>query len=291
MAYFYRMKRLNTSVYAYCGSLFLLCLSAAPVMGQYYYKDILNTRQVQAEKKILQEKQIRSIKIHSFEPDGSESEGFFCEKKISKDYRKFETVTRAANTGKSILTAFYNAKGLLEKTVDSSELSVNYSLYEYDGNNNIVSVTSTSSSSDDNFNTTITEVHKYFYNEKGLPQKMLRIKNSTDSTLVDFISDDKGNITDEIERSPRGRHYYYYYNADNRLTDIVRYNAIKKQLRADFIFEYDDEGQLIQMVVVEDGAGSDYYTWKYVYNEGLRIIEKCFAKNKSLMGYVEYEYD
>ncbi len=261
------------------------------IFAQYYYKDIINTKQVQDEKKMLQQKQIRSIKVHSFEADGSESEGFYCEKKISKDYKKIETITRASSVGKSSLTAHYNNNGLLEKTIDSSELAVNHTLYEYDAAGNITGITSISASSDDNFKTSITETHRYLLNEKGLPVKMLRIKNEKDTVFIDFIVDEKGNVTDEIERAPGGRHYYYYYNADNRLSDIVRYNAIKKQLRADFIFEYDEDGQMVQMVVVEDGAGSDYYTWQYVYNEGLRIIEKCFSKNKQLLGYVEYEYD
>lgn len=236
-------------------------------------------------------KKIRDILVHSFEGDGKASEGFYCEKKINKNYSNIETYTKSNITGKSLVTSVYNDKGLLVQSTDSSDIAVSNTIYEYDDNNNVKSITSYTSSSDDDFKTSLTETHQYFYNDKGQPVKMLRIKNSRDSVQVDFIIDEKGNVTDEIEPGIKGHHYYYYYDDKNRLTDIVRYNVIKKELRPDFVFEYDDEGHVTQMVSVEDGAGNDYYTWKYVYNDGLRIIEKCFSKEKTLLGYFEYEYD
>ncbi len=260
------------------------------VTAQYYHKDIVSIQQATSEKNAWQQQKIRNILVHSFEADGTASEGFYCEKKVSKDYSQIETYTRSAGTSKSLLTSYYNEKGLLIKSNDSAEANAATSLYEYNDNGNIKTITSFTHSNDDDFSTSLKEVHQYTYNEKGKPVKMLRIKNDRDTTQIIFLTDAKGNVTDEIEPGTNGRHYYYYYDDKNRLTDIVKYNVVKGGLRPDFAFEYDSDGQLTQMISVEEGVSADYYTWKYTYNEGLKIIEKCFAKNKTLLGYFEYEY-
>jgi hypothetical protein len=271
-------------------TIFFLTAFHQSLSAQYYHRDILNVKQALAEKKVLQQQKIRTITVHSFEADGTSSEGFTCEKNFSKNYREMETLTQSQITGKNWLSSYYNEKGLLERALDSSDISVANTFYEYDNNDNIIKITSLTHSADEDFTTSLKEVHEYKYNENGKPIKMLRIKNGKDSSLVDFILDDKGNVADEIEAGPNGKHYYYYYDDKNQLTDIVKYNEVKGGLRADFIFEYDDEGHVSQMTAIEEGVGADYYTWKYTYNEGLRIIEKCFSKEKNLLGYFEYEY-
>lgn len=260
------------------------------VNAQYYYRDIISTQQALREKKALELQKIRSVIVHSFDPDGTEIKDFSVEKKFSKDYREAVTNTSSKTMGENRVISSYNIKGLLAHATDSSELSVTNTTYEYDNSDRVSKITSITQSSDDDFHTSLTEVHQYSYNDKGLPVKMLKIKNQRDSSLIDFIIDDKGNVTDEIEPGRNGKHYYYYYDDKKRLTDIVKYNVVKKGLRPDFIFEYDDEDRLIQMITVAEGAGADYNTWKYIYNDGLKIIEKCFSKDKELLGYVEYEY-
>lgn len=258
--------------------------------AQYYYRDIISPQQALKEKKSLELQKIRSVIVHSFDPDGTEIKDFSVEKKFSKDYREAVTNTSSKTMGENRVVSSYNIKGLLAHATDSSELSVTNTTYEYDNSDRVSKITSITQSSDDDFHTSLTEVHQYTYNDKGLPVKMLKIKNQRDSSLIDFIIDDKGNVTDEIEPGRNGKHYYYYYDDKKRLTDIVKYNVVKKGLRPDFIFEYDDEDRLVQMITVAEGAGADYNTWKYIYNDGLKIIEKCFSKDKELLGYVEYEY-
>lgn len=260
------------------------------VNAQYYYRDIISTQQALREKKALELQKIRSVIVHSFDPDGTEIKDFSVEKKFSKDYRESVTNTSSKTMGENRVVSSYNARGLLVHATDSSELSVTNTIYEYDSNDRISKIISMTQSSDDDFHTSLTEVHQYTYNEQGLPIKMLKVKNQKDSSLIDFTIDDKGNVTDEIEPGRNGKHYYYYYDDKKRLTDIVKYNVVKKGLRPDFIFEYDDEDRIVQMITVAEGAGADYNTWKYIYNDGLRIIEKCFSKDKELLGYVEYEY-
>ncbi len=271
-------------------ALFLIAFTTGS-NAQYYYKDIVSNRQVLAERLTLKEQKIRNILVHSFEGNREPSPGFYCEKKLSKDYRKVETYTKSNISGKSLLTARYNNKDQLIQSIDSSELSVTSSTFYYDEKGNLDNIIAYSHSNDDDFKTSLIEVHQYSYDAKGKPVKMLRIVNKKDTSEVVFIQDEHGNIIDENDEGKNGKHYYYYYNDRHRLTDIVKFNVVQAKLVPDFMFEYNTAGQVTQMVTVEEGISNDYYTWKYVYNDGLRIIEKCFSKENILLGYFEYEYN
>ncbi len=269
--------------------LFVYC---PKTFSQYYYKDILSNQQTIAERNLLKTQRIKLVKVHSLEADGKASAGFFCEKKISKDYLKIETFTKSNISGKSVLTAIYNEAGQLIQSEDSSETVVSYSDYKYDSNNNLISILSRSHSFDDDFATILTEEKLYLYNDKNQPITLLLIKNKKDTTQFNFTLDEKGNVTDEIEKTKTSNHYYYYYNALNKLSDIVRFSTIKGKLLPDFLFDYNEAGQMSQMVNTEEGPTSDYFTWKYFYNDtGLRIVEKCYSKEKDLLGSFEYEYE
>ncbi len=274
------------------GIVFVLLITIKPfIKAQYYYKDLISNKQAQTENTTLSQQKIRSIKVHSFEGDQTPSKGFFCEKKISKNYRHIDTYTRSYTTGKSLLTTNYNDNGQLLQSTDSSEITVATSFYEYNVQGDITSIISTSHSTDDDFKTLLKEEHQYRYNNQRQPVQMLRIKNGKDSALIDFIIDEHGNVTDEIEAGNNGRHYYYYYDTKNRLTDIVKLNVVFGKLLPDLTFEYNNQNQVTQMITVEEGVNRNYYTWKYFYSEGLRIIEKCYSKENVLLGYFEYEYD
>jgi hypothetical protein len=260
-------------------------------IAQYYYKDILGTKQVMTERKALQDQKKRTVSVKSFESDGTASTGFFCEKQISKDYRKIETYTKSLATGRSIVTSFFSKNGLLLKTTDSSETNFSSITYAYDNKNNITSITSVSRSNDDDFVTSLLEVRKYTYNDRSLPVKMMLVRNSKDSMEVDFTIDDKGNISEEQEVAVYGKHYYYYYDDSSRITDIVRYNLVKQKAIPDFIFEYNDAGQMVQMIATEEGISGNYYLWKYSYVGDLRTEDKCFSKEKQLQGYFQYDYE
>ncbi len=182
-------------------SILFLLLSAivSPSIAQYYYKDLVSNQQAQAEKTFLQQQKIRTIIVHSFEGDKTPSEGFFCEKQISKNFRKMETFTRSYTTGKSLLTTYYNEMGQIIQSTDSSEITVATSSYLYNTDGTIYSIISNSRSADEDFTTTLQEEHRYKYNEKKQPEQMLKIKNNKDSVLIDFVLDEHGNVTDEIE--------------------------------------------------------------------------------------------
>jgi hypothetical protein len=58
----------------------------------------------------------------------------------------------------------------------------------------------------------------------------------------------------------------------------------------DYIFEYDTAGKISRMITVQPGD-NDYLTWLYTYNEkGLKTEERCYSKQKRLLGRIAYEY-
>jgi hypothetical protein len=269
------------------------CALAFTVTGvaasaQYYYKDIISNKQLMAEMALLKEQKFHTISLKSFEDDGSPSEGFFCEKKINRKYTSVETRTKSYVTPASEFVSTFDEKGLLLQSADSSDIASTNSYYSYFDNGAIKSIVTVNRSSDDDFHNEIREEHLYEYNVKGNPVKMIRIKNYTDSTTILFSEDENGNVA--IEKNTKtGDSYYYYYDAKKRLTDVVRLNPDTQKMLPDYMFEYNNAGQIAQMTTTEEG-GSYYFIWRYTYENGLRIKEKCFSKEKRLMGTIEYEY-
>ncbi len=265
-----------------------IMFTAAAANAQYYYKDIVSNAQLVADVKAYRENKTRFIKIKSFEDDGTESEGFFCEKKFDRDYKKSELFTRANITTASLFTSMFSAEGKLLSTHDSSAIAVTSISYTYDTKGRIAAILSSVKSQDDDFANEITEEHRYTYNEDGHPVSLLKIKNGKDSGIINFSLDEKSNVA--IEKDSRtGAKYFYYYDAKNRLTDIVQKNEYSQNMKPDYIFEYNGAGLITQMTTVEEGS-SNYFVWKYSYQNGLRIKEKCFTNERRLMGSIEYEY-
>lgn len=256
--------------------------------AQYYYKDLVSNKQLLAEMNIYKENKIHTVSLKSFDDDGQESEGFFCEKKINRDYTHTNLRTRANIAAASEFESDFDADGKLLHTNDSSALSVTDIVYTYDNKQRIHSISSSVHSQDEDFNNHITEDHIYFYNEKGIPEKMLLVKNGKDTAEIDFAPDEKGNIMIEKNTST-GSTYYYYYDAKNRLTDIVHGTDSDKRLKPDYMFEYNSVGQVSQMTSVEEGT-SNYFVWKYSYDDGLRMKDRCFSDEHRLVGSVEYSY-
>lgn len=267
----------------------LFCILSSGSFAQFYYKDILSNKQLMADMAAYKSNKIKTINIKSFEDDGSPSDGFFCQKKFSRDYNKSELFTRSNISGPSLLLSNFNNKGLLVKTHDSSDIAISTSQYFYDAKDRIISIVSTVRSQDDEFTNEITEEHIYSYNADNQPLQMIRVKNRKDSTVILFALDEQNNVA--IEKDTKsGTKYYYYYDAKKRNTDIVQANDFKTGLMPDYVFEYNNSaGLLSQMTATEEGV-NNYYVWKYTYDNGLRVKEKCFNKERRLMGSVEYEY-
>jgi YD repeat-containing protein len=271
------------------GIIALLALAATTNLNaQYYYNDIVNNKQVLTELATLKAKKINGVKLISLEATGEESEGFTCQKKISRNYTEVEIYTSTNETYPNTFTSYFNKAGLLLRTIDSSEAGATTIDYTYDASGKIVSVNSSKHFATDDDAGVVFEKHLYNYNEAGLLNQMLLVKNNRDTTLYIFQTDESDNIA--IEKNAKtGEDYYYYYNNRNQLTDIVHRYSYQTKLFPEYAFEYDDAGQLIKMITTEK-EGAYYFTWRYDYENGLRVNERCYAKEGRIMGSVEYKY-
>ena len=269
----------------------LSLLFTGTAFSQYYYKDIWNNQLLTKEFSILKNENIKSVVVNSFEDDGEPSEGFFCERRIDKNYTRSEMASRSYISGQSLLVSFYNPKGQLTRTVDSSSTSSSISEYAYDEKGRLKTITNITKADDDSLGG-INETRQYFYNAAGKVEKMNRSKNNSEVSTVRFITDEKGNVTEELEvlKGNTGKKYFYYYDDRNHLTDVVHYNERAKRLLPDYMFEYNTANQLKTMISTEEGT-SNYFTWKYTYNDQrLRETETCYSKEKRLLGSVSYKY-
>ena len=272
-------------------SLLLIVLSQAGT-AQFYYKDLIVPRQNTAQWKLYKENRVRSVRLSSFERDGQPTEGFLGDQDVAGDFSTITTHTKFAATGnpESWIIASYSPQGLPTRTVDTSDTYRSISDYTYDANGRIGSITNTSIETDNHLKEV--EQHIWQYDGQGRPSGLLKIKNGNDTTIVRLVADEKGNIAEERAR----RNHtdlpviYYYYDADNRLTDIVRYNVKAQRLLPNNIFEYESGDRLASMLVVPESS-NDYQKWIYGYNEkGLKIKESCFNKRNELLGKIEYQY-
>jgi hypothetical protein len=275
---------------------FLLLAICNDSHAQYYYKDIISNKQITTDMMSYKQKKIHSIKIKSFEEDGSESEGFLCEKTISRDYKTSELFTRTNISAISLFTSKFNDKLQLVNTTDSSEISAAHNYYTYDEAGRLKKIESIARSNDDDFKTEVIEEHIYEYNAGGIPVSMMRVKNRRDSVKILFSTDEKNNVA--IEKNTKtGDKYYYYYDAKNRVTDVAHTSEYRENKVADYVFEYDAAGMLKQMTVTEEGRGKEtrdntqsFFIWRYINEDGLRQKEGLFSQNGKLLGSIEYEY-
>ena len=267
----------------------LLALTSASTMNaQYYYNDIVNNKQVLAELANLKAKKINGVKLISMEATGEETEGFTCQKKINRDYTEVEIYTETTESYPNTFTSYFTKTGLLQKTVDSSEAGATTIDYTYDAAGRLVSINSSKHFATDDDAGVVVEKHLYNYSSAGVLQKMILVKNNRDTTVFDFQADENGNVGIE-KNSKTGEDYYYYYNGKKQLTDIVHRYNYQKKLFPEYAFEYDDAGQMIKMITTEK-EGAYYFTWRYDYENGLRVNERCYAKEGRIMGSVEYKY-
>jgi YD repeat-containing protein len=267
----------------------ILVLIAFESTAQYYYSDIIGTQQTNKQYKTLIGQQLKKISAVSYEPNNQPSADFLLDQIIDNNKQQVITRSKSSTNGEAYFISTYQ-QNRLAKTVDSSASAINTVNYQYDGTGKIKSISSTNKDFDGTLISS--EVHSWFYNDAGQPEKMFRIKNNSDTTSVTFNYDEAGNIAEEIwkKKNRTQETYYYYYNPKNQLTDIVRYNRKAKQMLPDFILEYDEKGRVVQMTQTQ-GASANYLVWRYAYNpQGLKTKEMVYNKKKEFLGKIEYAY-
>lgn len=269
--------------------IFVVCFCTTS-FSQYYYNDIISNQLTNKQQKLLLQNKINKVKIINKDADETLVEGFLVEQKINADATEIITITTSQSGAKSTFIAIYNSGKVTQTTDDNTGVQTTTTfVYLDDGKLNSVE----SYSKDTFMNSYMQEQHIWKYNTKNQPQQMLRIKNQKDTTMVNFVYDEKGLVAAEtwIRKGKPIENYYYYYNEKGSLTDIARYNNRLQKIIPDFIFEYDQQGNLLQTTQVKP-ASNDYTKWKYFYNaNGLKQKEICYDKKKQILGILEYTYN
>lgn len=276
----------------YMRTLFLFVFSIAftgNLLGQHYYKDIVLTRELAEKRALFEANKVKTVRMKSFDNMNQPIEKFSCTQTVTNNFTLIKTVTTDPLTGSSESNNFFDANGRLVRSIDTTEGARNITTYAYNEAGQLTEVNSQSISPGD---FKMTEQHLWSYDAKGRPQEMLKIKNGTDTTHVEFVLDDNGNVVEEKSRIKGVLQpgVYYYYDSSNRLTDVVRYNVRAQRMLPDYMFEYNDRGQLQTMLTPMQTIG-DYQKWYYTYDEkGLKVKDECFNKARALIGRIEYTY-
>jgi YD repeat-containing protein len=265
----------------------LLSLMAS---GQFYYKDIIGTKENNQLIQSYRNNKIRHVSGTGFDGDGNRNSDFF----ETHDLYPERNMLKISTGNKQVITNQYyrfDNQGRVTAITDTSSGVISTTSYDYDANNNLVSLRNLVSDQSDSINEN--EEHQWFYDAQGRPARMLRIMNKYDTTDVRFTLDAAGNVIEELpfKNKLSREKIYYYYDDNNRMTDIVRYNFKAGRLLPDYMFEYSSTNQVIQKVTTLSTMGLGYFIWRYVYDDkGLKIKEATFNRDKVMTGKIEYLY-
>ena len=268
--------------------LLLFFFAATASYAQYYYKDIVGVKESSGLLKTYQNARVSSVMVNSFDADNTRNEDLAVTQTFSKAHARLQTITRNGNSSASVLTTYADSAGRVIKTIDSSANLASTTDYSYDADGRLQSIVSSSTDTSKRLNET--EAHLWQW-AGGQAVRLLRIVNNIDTTIVEFRTDG-GNVVEEwsTRRGVKSEPVYYYYNAQNRLTDIVRYNKKAGRLLPEYMFEYSADGRVIQKITVPANS-SAYLIWRYQYNgAGLKTKEAIYDRYKTLNGTIEYVY-
>ena len=258
--------------------------------AQHYYYDLMGTRETNAQMERLTRSRVLSISAVGYNQENRIEPGFSEKQTIRASAHQW-MITRVQNEFTSWETLQFDEKNHLVLAVDSTATTINRTYYHYDEGGRLVVLTN--QASDTAMGIMELERHHWFYGEDGKPEKMLRVVNDRDSTEFRFVKDEQGNIVEETtyKRGVARESIYYYYNEQQWLTDIVRFNSKANRLLPDLMFEYDEAGRVIQKITVMPNPKIGYLTWRYQYDErGLKIREANFTREKKLIGRIDYSY-
>src|SRR5579863_8829662 len=196
------------------GFLFLIGLTGV-ANAQFYYKDIISTRQNIAKWKVYKAARVRSVRVNSFEADGQPTDGFQLDETVNSDFSGMNTHSKANGATETWTFATYSPEGLLTGITDTSDTYQSVSTYQYDNQGRLTSIINTSTETDNHVRAV--ETHLWQYGSSGdQPTGMLKIVNDTDTTFVRFVPEEKGNIGEEhATRAGEALPVIYYYYDDS----------------------------------------------------------------------------
>ncbi len=199
------------------------------------------TRQTFGQMQRLKESGVHTVLLTSFESDNQPTEGFSGSQSVNNNYTQLNTSLASAVGGTSLLISYFNTAGLLVKTVDTTDGATSVTEYFYNAKNQVERIVNNATSKGQ---ATEKEEHLVIYGSDGKPVKMFRVKNNNDTTYVSFVTDESGNIAEEnsIRKGIKLPSFFYYYNEENKLTDIATYNIKAKRLLPVYVFDYNEMG-------------------------------------------------
>lgn len=258
--------------------------------SQFYYSDILINKV--ANNNYINYKNNKVKKIigsNATVNSNNEKEGITVQQYFTNNWGTLTTETNlSVGIKTSSTTTFVNNK-IIKKEEEGKNVNSIVS-YEYDNAGKLTGIYT--SSDDTSVNKGFNEKHIWTYDAKLQPSKMLKIKNNTDTTMVEFLKDEQNNIAEErwTKKGELIETYYYYYNEKNLLTDVVKFNMKVGKMLPEFLFDYDTNNNLVQMTQIPFGS-DNYNIWKYYYNQnGLKEKENCYSKKGEIIGKMEYSY-
>ncbi len=157
-------------------------------------------------------------------------------------YRQLKAVTQSRNAGRSVLTSTFAQNGRLTRTIDSTEYAITTVQYRYNEQGLLLEIESGAKGREDKYR--IQERHRYEYDSTGKLLRMILKKGSADSVIVTFKTDGEGRVIEESE--PGRQRFYYNYDAEGRLTDVLRYHPSRKKMLPDYAFEYGADGKWLR---------------------------------------------
>lgn len=273
-------------------NLFLIPLifASLPSFAQFYYKDIVSATQDSRRMKTYLLNKVISVSATGYDADGVKTNDFAEQRDVLQQGKVLKITTRHT-TDISVSTSRFDDQSRLIEATDSGSGLVSITHYTYDASGKIISIKN--DTKDTSYGINSVEIHYWYYNTTGEPEKMLQVINGSESTEYKFHIDNKGNIADEqsFRNGVAGEMIYYYYDDKNRMTDIVRYNDRLKKLLPDYMFEYDENNNILQQLTTLSNQNLGYLIWRYAFNNaGLKTKEALYNKEKVMTGKIEYAY-
>jgi hypothetical protein len=286
-------------------------LFTAIAHGQYYYNDIIGTAEIVARQKVYNANKVQLVSGVNFDDlRGYKTDDIKEFQQVKDNGRTLVVATTSKlEDGKTVVfeTSYviyrFDEQGRLSTLTDSAGSVTSVASYIYDPKGNLTLISNKTKDSQTGFEDV--ELHQWYYDANNKPYRLYRILAGTkDTTDVGFKHDANGNMIEEqIYRKggfPAGDPLYYYYDDDNRLSDIVRFYATANRLLPDFQFEYDNANRVLQRTATTSAMRYTknrpslrlrYLIWRYTYDaKGLRIRETLYGKDKVKISHIEYDY-
>jgi antitoxin component YwqK of YwqJK toxin-antitoxin module len=262
--------------------------------AQYYYSDLQGLLQLENKQNLYRALHVREIQGRAVSNSGQVQSNFQENTVVSAD-ADTSRLEQLQEGGTTRTTFIFSKTGQLLEQTEIRPGYISQIRYTRGLNGRIERIENNSSDSLSGFNQR--EIHRWEYLANGQPRKMWRVldqnEGMADTTEIQLIYDTTGTVTEEhsFKHGQETGFYYYYYNDQNQITDIVRFNTKFKRLLPDQLFEYDENGSLIQRMLLTGSRDITYLIWRYGYrSDGLIQEEALFNNKKEHTGSIRYSY-